>query len=233
MAQKEGPQTGGGGGTVFSSNLSSNEVIDFYNFTNHLNIQSLIGKKFPPVYEHNEESPLVISTHVQSILDNWYLPTEHANSSLRKLQGNIDGQSIQFVFVNSVESTNTIYRPLGLGSQVQIYPTAYYSIADYRFVAGLVQIDKSIWQRMNRVNRLALILHERLRHIQITLGYTFDDEFLQKATVVLLACQPEPQFIQSIISSQFHSQIRSQIMSRLNNYANNCLLGKSQVISTP
>ena len=67
-----------------------------------------------------------------------------------------------------------------------------------------VNILRPLWNKMGLKSQAGLIIHESLRHVQIGLKREFTEDVLQKATALLVLCEPKPilsRYIQHILNN--------------------------------
>lgn len=55
---------------------------------------------------------------------------------------------------------------------------------------SVIEISRSIWNRMPLQDQIGLLLHETYRNIQLGQQFKFDEDFLQKVTTIMMVCEP-------------------------------------------
>lgn len=193
-ARSDGPESGGGGGVILvGPSHTQPRFIDIYNlpdsrqaqlrrqYSNRRNSQQRVRVK--------ESSADLLNYDPAFIQANQLLTTWFDNVATRRL--NIDLQDmlmgpIRWTFTNSWQNYENHYRPTHLPAKKNIYTVAYYLKTEQPEVKILL----SLWNGLPLLDQTGLVLHESLRHYQLGLGQSIDDELLQKATVLVLYCPP-------------------------------------------
>lgn len=193
-ARSDGPESGGGGGVIFTGARSSEpRLINFYNLNSER--QSELRQRYSSAepsqqvsLERESTASLVTKdpafTLSERLFSGWF------NNVLTRA-GNIRVTDmimtpILWTFKNSQQSYQNHYRPTHLPNKKTIYTAAYYLQTE----RAEVKVVLSIWNRLPLLDQAGLIIHESLRHYQLGLGQYIDDELLQKATVLMLYCEP-------------------------------------------
>lgn len=193
---------GGGGGVHLGPNLV---LIDFFNTAN---IIHFLRNKYA------SESPSMINT---AIYNQSFLGTndDETNSSIQLtkkilndwsslpydaaafyIEAALKSSKLKWSFSDDIVPEAKHYRPKYLNSDIPIVTAAYYSTASHNYT---VQISRPLWNKFFVDSQVGLIVHETLRHLQIGRGFEFNDESLQKATVLIMACKPRVQLSQYIL----------------------------------
>jgi len=94
---------------------------------------------------------------------------------------------IQWRFVNKLLADVPLHGPLALRPGDSVELAAYYSVEPTRYT---VEVSIPLWNQLDLRGQAGLVLHEALRHVQISYAQRFDDQTLQRATAVLIVCQP-------------------------------------------
>lgn len=79
------------------------------------------------------------------------------------------------------------YLPLPTILRENIKTAAYYDKNDRNYS---VQISRKIWNELGIISQAGLLVHETFRHLQIGWSNQFDEESLQKATALIMMCEP-------------------------------------------
>lgn len=64
---------------------------------------------------------------------------------------------------------------------------------------SLVKINRPVWNQLKSPTQVGVIVHETLRQVQIGQQRFFDDEVLQRATVLMVLCRPSVRLNQYIL----------------------------------
>lgn len=191
FAGKEGPESGGGGGVVFIQNQP--QLTDFFTIVNSAEIVRQAFANQPPSYIEKEISVSfetsasmkdIAFVLAASILSKWsQLPFDTMG-----LWINIAMTSpVVWEFTDQKIMAPKFYRPDLLPKNSEIITAAYYS---QKLKTYTVHISRAIWNQLSLENQVGLLIHESLRHIQIGISFSFDDEALQKATAMMMTCKP-------------------------------------------
>lgn len=194
QARSDGPETGGGGGVIFvGPSTAAPRMIDMYNLTERQQLE--LRRRYSGQNNSQQRLRVKESTadllnydpafrQADSLLNQWF-----DNLATRALNVNITEMlmgSIQWTFTNTLQRYENHYRPTHLPRGKNIYTVAHYLKKESPEVKTVL----SIWNQMPLVDQTALVLHESLRHYQLGMGQSIDDELLQKATVLVLYCSP-------------------------------------------
>ena len=242
--ENSGPETGGGGNIVLTNGQLV--LLDFYNFQDTNALSRLIEKKqvslllsaFPySMVDSASDKSRPLSTspanyiYLSEILINkWGLSSDwNLNAIDGQKPARRQLQKISWSFVDRLETGSAYFTPRFLPQNFRIEQAAYYTAAQKE-----VKISGVIWSNLNFSNRLGLIIHEKLRQVQLTFGYAMDDQLLQKITVLAIVCKPEPALLHRVLvpRSQLFERYRSlqlyteqirQANSVMDQYLNSCL----------
>jgi hypothetical protein len=209
-----GPESGGGGTTVKIN--SQFVLLDFLNLPNYERIhQSVLKEQNDFILKTSSPDPDQVQIQAVALFRKWSVEVGYlAISADAPLL--ISGQT-QIQLTDQVPNYSGFFFPVFLNSKMKTYPTAFYVSK-----TNTIKVSKLIWPQMDEVNQLALLVHENLRHLQLNLHHDFDDEFLQKATLMVLLCKPSPEAI-FLISTHISPQLKSNAMARLEKNLNRCL----------
>lgn len=196
-AEKQGPESGGGGGLVFVEDEL--QLVDFYNipgsraalkqqFNSQASSQQLQSSRFELRRDDRiTDAAFALATQV---LSRWSdLPYDSIGSLI---SGSVYSPMV-WNFTDRNITAPKFYRPTLLPSNIEIITGAYYSRRGREFN---VNISRELWNRLSFVDQAGLVIHETLRHVQIGISLGFDDEALQKATVMMLSCRPRVKYDQ-------------------------------------
>lgn len=192
VADKQGPESGGGGGVVYVN--GEPKLIDFYNIQHR---SDQLARMYSKNHSSFFEAPNTFSFErytpvndpafllVLDIFNKWSgLPYDSIglfiNSAIFK--------PVIWSFTDESVIAPKFYRPLFLPSDLEIKTAAYYLKHDRSYQ---VRISRDIWNKLSIQDQAGLLIHETLRHVQIGLSFGFDDEALQKATAIMLTCKPK------------------------------------------
>lgn len=226
LAEREGPQTGGGG--LVALDRGQLILIDFFNYAapDRDMITRTIKENYFPVYinqalaENSLKNPAVVEQYAEIILRKWSLNgLQTTQMDSQRLMPQV--QPLQWKYFEQAETPQQYYHPLYLARDAAVLPAAYYSRYDH-----MVQISMPVWLRIDFVNRLGLIVHERLRHLQLGLGYSIDDELLQKSTVMMMTCKPNSALSRIVVPQSIRSQrpeVIVQLKQDMNLLTESCL----------
>ena len=194
QARSDGPETGGGGGVVFvGPSHTAPRFVDMYNLTERQQLdlrQRYAGQNNSQQRLRVKESTADLLNYdpafrqADSLLNQWF-----DNLATRTLNVNITEMlmgPIQWTFTHTLQRYENHYRPTHLPRGKNIHTVAHYLKKE----SPVVKIVLSVWNQMPLVDQTALVLHESLRHYQLGMGQSIDDELLQKATVLALYCSP-------------------------------------------
>lgn len=183
-ASRAGVESGGGGGVLFRN--SRPVLIDFFNIDFNFRDQDFFRDKIASRLSETQ----IRNTHSAfdlafQILQPW-----------QKLSYDIAGLTVltafyhpvQWSFVDKELQAPPVFLPKGISSSEKIQIAAYYSAAPHQFT---VEISKPIWNQMGILSQAGLLIHESLRHLQIGLSRSFDEQTLQQATSILVMCEPK------------------------------------------
>ena len=191
----DGPGSSGGGGVLLTP--AGPQLVDFYNLP--AEAMEALNQKYAAQHPSRVTSPQQLdfgprtltddpaANAVLDILKSWSeLPYDAMGSALY----NANGTRLRWNFVNQNLTAPPSYRPATLpAGEIQI-AAAYSRTFRYRASELQININRGLWNQMNLVNQTGLMIHETLRHVQLGYGNPFNDEQLQKATVILMACRP-------------------------------------------
>ena len=188
-AEKDGPETGGGGNAVEIDghyylidifNVSTPSMVTLRAVQNHPEIGRLV---------HNE-TPENIQKVAIEVFKRWGLDVSPFALSRTELlpAGGVHPISKLPVQIRTSDEeiiSTQYYFPFYLPKSAKVYQAAYYANQ-----SNSVLISSYIWSRLGSINKLGLIIHENMRYLQLGLGHRFNDEVLQKATLMMLICKP-------------------------------------------
>lgn len=197
---KQGGSSTGGGGYVLNDGFP--RLIDFYQITNGTEQLSRMNQMTKTEKITNELalssnqaiSELSVFNSANKIIENW---SQVSFSPVFALVPSGDSNNILWHFTEVLpsDSQQIIHtRAIDRIQKTQIRTHAYFQLKPQM---SRVDILLTVWNRLPFSDQVGTVIHENLRFTQITLGYQFDDLALQKATAMLLICQP------SIQRSQF------------------------------
>ena len=188
-AENSGPETGGGGNIIFAEGQLS--LLDFFNLQNVTQFKNFVEAKHA---QHvaalntlsianltTAPSPALQQTagtligYSEILMKQWGLTSERNSNTLadQRHQPAPAPLRINWVFVDKIKSDAAYYRPRFLPQSYQIEKAAFYSIRGRE-----VQISRYIWAQLGFPDRLGLIVHEKLRQIQLTFGFIVDESAL-------------------------------------------------------
>lgn len=195
FAKSGGTSAGGGGGGVIYIN-DKLKLIDFYNTPNtskYLNLKYssmsptiLKEESYDQSFINKKESNSSIQV-AKEILNQWSsIPYDVAGFYIEQA---LKSPILKWSFVDSnITEDKNHFRPFYINPKSKILTAAYYykeSLGSYT-----VQISRTLWNQLLAYDQTGLIIHETLRHIQIGNNFKFNDESLQKATTLIMTCQP-------------------------------------------
>lgn len=194
----EGPESGGGGGVV--TDHDQPHLLDFYNTDANLNFLNSIYLQKPSrlitpakikmsdvsysdLQKNDLQTPIA---HLLSLLNRWSsIPFDSEAYRIKwALQSNLN-----FHFTDSDIQSADHFKPPYLPKDLSITTAAYYQLAADQ--SYNVYISRELWNKLSLRDQTALLLHETLRHIQLGFKFKFNDESLQKVTVMMIVCKPQ------------------------------------------
>ena len=188
-AASDGPETGGGGNTILLD--GSYYLIDLFNASqpdqavikaiqNHPEISRFVA----------DPSPTNVQKTAAEIFQKWGIdigPFAFSRSeSVPAGMAPVIKRPLSIQTSQSEIEAARFYSPYYLPVNAKVFQAAYYDGAGHS-----IKISESIWAQTGPVSKLGLIIHENMRHLQIGLGHRFNDEILQKATLIMLICRPQ------------------------------------------
>lgn len=222
-----GPDSGGGGGTVLINNepilIDFLNILKSEDISNELkNISKKLEdiSKAENLTDNNISCPLAVEKRLgatnkpfsfvryskascdifalaNNIFIKWEtLPFDAVSSTIHGAM--FSPLKWQFITKQKLPDLNTaanFYRPSNLPPRLDISAAAYYRVESNN--QYIVQIEQNMWDQMSKVNQVGLVVHEALRHLQIGQMARFNDETLQKATALMVLCEP------SVMLSQY------------------------------
>lgn len=205
LAAKEGPESGGGGTVVYLN--SKPQLIDFYTIdggakflSNRYSESKASFLQFPTKFdlerglEYNAKTAAAVPalSRALDIFNEWSLVP------FDTLGIRIHGafyKPTRWSFTRKKISEYQFYRPDVLPENIVTKPVAYYSYSEQEKIFQ-VNISLDIWNQLSLQDQVGLLIHETLRHVQIGLGFEFNDKALQRATAVMLVCEPSVKYNQ-------------------------------------
>lgn len=193
-----GPESGGGGGVVYLHREF--HLVDYFNIPEAQKIlqnryrstrPSIVAREFADSFVSKAQisDPAIIAA--VDILSQWSnLPYDLMGFAISRALY----QPVKWSFTDLELQAPHSYRPSQLLSGAQVLTAAYYEKVQQEYK---IKISRKIWNQLNIQDQIGLIVHEILRHIQLSRQVHFSDEALQKATALLLICKP------SIARSQY------------------------------
>jgi hypothetical protein len=109
---------------------------------------------------------------------------------------------VKWQFVENLNSPLQFYRPQSTPEFSKVRTAAYYRNDKNGYT---VHIERELWNQLSAENQVGLVVHEGLRHIQLGQKSQFNDETLQKATAIMMLCQPSvklSQYLYFLIMNQ-------------------------------
>lgn len=196
-ASRAGVESGGGGGVLFRN--SRPVLIDFFNIDFNFRDQDFFRDKIASRLSETRSIQLAFDQESETQIRNTHSAFDLAFQILQpwqKLSYDIAGltvltafyRPVQWSFVDKDLQAPPVYLPKGISSSEKIQIAAYYSAAPHQFT---VEISKPIWNQMGILSQAGLLIHESLRHLQIGLSRSFDEQTLQQATSILVMCEPK------------------------------------------
>jgi hypothetical protein len=215
LARTSGPGCGGGGGGGFFVG-GHFELLDFYNIDPEFKEPkpykdlpaSRVGRASIAPFVWASETDMLSADQAyqlaQTILKPWSeLPFDIVGTEMAHLFD----PPLQWLFVDEVLNAPPVFIPSALSKNTKVFIAAYY---DSTQMSETVHISRSLWNQMDVYNQSGLLIHEGLRELQIAWGADFSDESLQKATAIVMLCQPSVKLNQYIFYMLQNQQEQAQ-----------------------
>lgn len=120
---------------------------------------------------------------------------------------------VSWNFINQDLSAPDSFLPISNLKRTDIKIAAYYKRADKSEERNFsIQISNKIWNELGIRSQAGLLIHESLRHLQIGWSDHFDEESLQKATALIMLCEPQSSINQYLF---YTTQNRSDLANTL------------------
>lgn len=175
-----GTESGGGGGVVW---VNSRPVLMDY-FTMIDKVEEIpMGEVKITNDSDVKSSPAFLNA--QKILEKWSGLQFVVMSSIVKMGME---SSLHWSFVDTEVKAPAFYLAPAIPEGSKVETVAYYHYNSRKEVG--VQINQSLWEQLDLQSQTGLILHEALREVQIGWKSGFDDQALQRSTVIYLMCHP-------------------------------------------
>lgn len=180
-----GTESGGGGGVVWIK--SQPVLMDHFAIIDSVDGLPERSQSTQPILEDihirvREETSIPAFKIANQILDRW-----------SALQMDVMSYNVKLALTSSTQwvlkDARLVAPPFYLAPSIPQY-SVIEAVAYYHTLDAKVQIDRSIWNKMDLRDQSGLIIHESLRHVQLGFKHSFDDESLQRATAVYLNCVP-------------------------------------------
>lgn len=189
-AEKQGPESGGGG--VVAKINSRLQLVDFYTVEGAPELlekkyqgikSSVIGQEQEFSFQRQDQVNDEAFNQVLSVFSKWSnLPYDVIGLTINSAIYN----PVIWSFTNQELVAPKFYLPIALKSGVETTTAAYYLKINR---LHRVSISRKTWNELKLQDQVGLLIHESLRHVQIGLSFSFDDEALQKATAVMMTCR--------------------------------------------
>ena len=230
LLKAQGPESGGGGGVVRIND--SLHLVDYFLIPqalpqiqawhqNPANSSDFMNEASEDVIEFSHREQRAENRAFElafEILEKWAnLPFDHL---AYLMQGSFQ-TPLKWLFVDEDLFSIPSYRPAFLAPQIPIVTAANYTILQHQLY--LVRINRPLWNELALFHQTGLILHEVLRQVQLGKQSYFNDESLQKATAILMLCEPSLKLNQYAHFLTFNAEaVATERLGRFEDVTQNC-----------
>lgn len=192
---QSGGESGGGGGTIYGKN--GPVLVDFLNVNPEF--KDTTQYKTWKASRVHQPSQILITRENESLVREQNSAFDLALSIIEKWESqflDISAGIIHTAFMSPVSWNFTAsdltapdsFLPVPGMKRTNIKIAAYYKKFGKNFS---VQVSNKVWNDLGILSQAGLLIHESLRHQQIGWSDNFDEESLQKATALLMLCEPQ------------------------------------------
>lgn len=192
-----GNESGGGGGVTYGKNGAL--LVDFLNIDPDFKDSNTYEKWNASRIDKQSKFKITITRENESQVRLWNSAFDLALSTIEKWENqflDISAGIIHSAFMHPLSwnfaphdlTAPDSFLPVPGMQRTNIKIAAYYKNVGKDFS---VQISNKIWNDLGIRSQAGLLIHESLRHLQIGWSDNFDEESLQKATALIMLCEPQ------------------------------------------